>query len=255
MKAVTNVTKQIIHFSFNDCLVPDHLRSGGKGFCHQMAQTFIRDSLSLNLRYKRKNFKVVFITLEEEVEIKKEDERFYADLKGKICSPKWFIEEVGSDDLIIEINFSSKAKIGKQAAYRNTNNAAIEINLKDCYSFRNEKYYSNYSDEQLEKAQLTLQKFIRNSNFNCKVLHFPSQKKKRFQESVTTRRAKEVYLNQSKNLTPLVANNRKPNEEVIIERPTFPPTQEISIEKVKEKPDSPFRAIINRLIGLIKSKV
>ncbi|MFY0628454.1 MAG: hypothetical protein JXR07_19310 [Reichenbachiella sp.] len=253
MKAVTNVTKQIIHFSFNDSAVPDHVRNGGKGFCHQLAQTFIKDTLSLKLRYKGKNFNLTFQTLDEEVEINQTARKFVADLKGKISSPRWFIDEVGSDILILEINFSSKAKIEKQAAYRSINSAAIEIYLGDCYSFKNEKYYANYSDDQLDKARLTLQKFITHSNFSFKVLHFPRQRNKRYIESETTRKAKAAFLQQHNKATHPLIKNSKPQEPKIRE-------EQVSIVKsltpiIEENKESNSNIIkgIAKLIGWLKS--
>ncbi len=197
MKAVTN-TDKVIHFSFNDPDVPDHLRKGGKGFCHQMAQDYVCKSKGVNVYYKGKRFRIQFEFLKQEVRVESGSDYFNADLQGKINSPKWFVDDIGTDHLIVEINFSSKSKIKKQSGYREANVAAIEVNYKNCYSYQNEKYFSEYSDEKLEKAQQTLFKFIDNSYASFKVLHFPSQKNKKYQEGKISRKAKSTYFNQKK---------------------------------------------------------
>ncbi|WKK77734.2 hypothetical protein QYS49_11955 [Marivirga salinae] len=214
MKAITN-TEKVIHFSFKDSSVPVHLRSGGKGFCHQMAQDYISDSNVLNVYYKGKRFRLRFEHLEQEVKIQSGSNYFYADLQGKISSPSWFINDIGTDSLIIEISFSSRSKIKKQSGYRESNLAAIEVNYKDCFSYQNEKYFPTYSDEKLEKAQQTLLKFIDNSYPSFKVLHFPSQKNKRYQEGRITRRAKSAYSSQEKSV-PEIPNQKLDRSNYVI---------------------------------------
>lgn len=221
MKAVTNVTKKVIHFSFNDPSVPSYLKKGGKGLCHQYAQDFISKKRTLGLRYKNKDFTVEFVSLEEEFRIQIEENKYlYADLKGKIKSPEWFITDIGSDELIVEIYYSNKSTIEKEAGYRETDNAAIQIELNKCYAFKNEKYFYGYSEEKILGQMQVLENFISRSYFQFDILHFPTQKRQRFQESKITKKAKDQYNGSQETASPTLPSFTQ-QEHVVKETPAF----------------------------------
>ncbi|MEH6304256.1 hypothetical protein RYH73_01315 [Olivibacter sp. CPCC 100613] len=244
MKAVTNVTKKIIHFSFNDSSVPNYLKKGGKGFCHQYAQDFISKERRLRVRYKNKNFTVEFVSLEEESRILIEEGKYlYADLKGKIKSPEWFVTDIGSDELVVEIYHSNKSTIEKQAGYRKTDNAAIQIELNKCYAFKNEKHFHGYSEEQIVGQMQILESFISRSYFQFDILHFPTQKRQRFQESKITKKAKDQY-NGSRETTSLAAPLFTQQEHLEKQAPVFI-SQDIK-QTTKKNKESTFSQILSK---------
>ena len=203
LKAVTNSKSKTIHFAYNDPNVPDSMKGSSMTFSHKSAIEIIEEAQRITVWWDKKPVKLVFEDVDTEVSIKNTNGKAKRpDLLCKLTPNSDFEKICGSDRLIIEFKNTNGSSISKQAFYRSMDVAAIEINIGDSptamFEAKLRKKGMSIPPDRIEQSYEFLSKHILNRSFNFKILHFPSMKNKRYEESKTTSRAKSTAFGSEK---------------------------------------------------------